>query len=66
MPAASNCFWYPLVHVRAKFIVFPRSDVAETNVPLVDFLEDVLESTVVFLQDGILRGQELETPQSRT
>ena len=39
---------------------------AETNVPLVDFLEDVLESTVVFLQDGILRGQELETPQSRT
>ena len=29
---------------------------------LVDFLEDVLESAIVFLQGGVLGGQELATP----
>ena len=32
------------------------------NIRLVDFLEDVLESAIVFLQDGVLGGQELVTP----
>jgi hypothetical protein len=32
------------------------------NIRLVNFLEDVLESAIVFLQDGVLGGQELTTP----
>ena len=32
------------------------------NIRLVNFLEDVLKSAIVFLQDGILGGQELATP----
>jgi hypothetical protein len=31
------------------------------NIRLVNFLEDVLELTIVFLQDGILGGQQLNT-----
>jgi hypothetical protein len=32
------------------------------NIRLVNFLEDVLESTIVFLQYSVLGGQELATP----
>ena len=32
------------------------------NIRLVNFLEDVLKSAIVFLQDGVLGGQELPTP----
>ena len=32
------------------------------NIRLVNFLEDVLKSAIVFLQDGVLGGQELVTP----
>ena len=32
------------------------------NIRLVNVLEDVLESAVVFLQDGVLGRQELTTP----
>jgi hypothetical protein len=32
------------------------------NIRLINFLEDVLESAIVFLQDGVLGGQELTTP----
>ena len=30
------------------------------NIRLVNFLEDVLKSAIVFLQDGVLGGQELQ------
>ena len=32
------------------------------NIRLVIFLEDVLESAIIFLQDGVLGGQELTKP----
>ena len=59
MPASSNCFWYSLInHVRVECILWPAS----TKTCLVNFLEDVLDPAIVFLQDGVLGGQELATP----
>lgn len=64
MPAASNCFWYSLcsIHVSGWISFYDRAANGKKNIRLVNFLEDVLEPAIVFLQDGVLSGQELETP----
>jgi hypothetical protein len=41
--------------------MYPMASYNE-NIRLVNFLEDVLEPAIIFLQDGVLGGQELTTP----
>jgi hypothetical protein len=57
------CFELFLVLAAVRFTVgSSNGGLSSEDILLVDFLENVFESTVIPLQDRILGGQELATP----